>query len=159
MKLERMVITYAKTINVASVQHCCNQILHIADYDYDDIFLCLSDGSSCIFLVVSLILISFSHQCVSPKWECSQCRGYGTLQPLNIQGTVGVNKCIYFIFLLAINIAFAYLLRNWLKEKQACELLQAAVSIKLRTFLSVYANKKCIQHKDDHHHLRCKNSL
>lgn len=38
MKLERTVVTYAKTINVASVQHCCNQILHIADYDYDDIF-------------------------------------------------------------------------------------------------------------------------
>lgn len=38
MKLERMVVTYAKTINVASVQHRCNQILHIDDYDYDDIF-------------------------------------------------------------------------------------------------------------------------
>lgn len=54
-------------------------------------------------------------------------------------------------FLLAINFAFAYLLQNWLEEKQTCKLLQAAVEIKMWIFCSVYANKKCIQHKDDHH--------
>lgn len=104
--------------SIAVIRFCTQPIMIMMIF-----FRWVSDGSSCIFLLVSLILISSSHHCVHPKWECSQCGGYGTLQPLNIQGTAGVNKCIYFIFLLAINFAFAYLLRNWLKEKQACKLL------------------------------------